>query len=38
MRAPHPQASGEKLLDVIVVTAGQAYDLIDALCRAVEKP
>jgi hypothetical protein len=31
------QTSGEKQPDVIVITAGQAYDLIDALCRAVEE-
>jgi hypothetical protein len=38
MRAPRPQASGEKPPDVIAITAGPAHDLLDALCRAVEKP
>jgi len=31
------QASGKKHPDVIVITAGQAHDLINALSRAVKK-
>ena len=32
------QENGRLRADVVVVTPGQAYDLIDALCRALENP
>lgn len=32
------QQNEEARADVIYLTPGQAYDLIDALCRAVENP
>jgi hypothetical protein len=32
------QESGKANPDVIILTHGQAYDLIDALCSAVENP
>ncbi len=32
------QENGRVGADVLVITPGQAYDLIDALCRAVENP
>jgi hypothetical protein len=32
------QENGRVGADVIILTPGQTYDLIDALCRAVENP